>query len=123
MVGTRYGLFPGLLIGLQRDLSEPLAFGLVALRCTCSTSAAGVGIAAAAVFGLAGLVRETTLVFPCYSDLVVTGRPNALAGATCGSAEGCSPPSSFALHAWPPAAAWAGARWGWLGRSATPKEG
>lgn len=59
------GLYPGLLVGLQRDLTEPLAYALVA---------AGVYffdyggkrrlLWAGLVFGLAGLARQTTLVFP-----------------------------------------------------------
>ena len=59
------GLSPGLLLGVQRDLTEPLAYALVA---------AGVFLFdyggkrrllwAGLTFGLAGLARQTTLVFP-----------------------------------------------------------
>jgi hypothetical protein len=71
-----YGLYPGLFFGLQRDLSEPLAYGLVALAILLFDRALGnfpppvregrVGallLPAAAVFAFAALTRETTALF------------------------------------------------------------
>jgi hypothetical protein len=70
------GLYPGLLVGVQRDLTEPLAYALVA---------AGVYLFdyggrrrllwAGLAFGLAGLARQTTLVFPlCLAGVVLLSR-------------------------------------------------
>ncbi len=60
-----YGLWPGMLIAVQRDLTEPLAYALVAAAIlVLETPARRRLIAAAVLFGLAGLTRSTTLVFP-----------------------------------------------------------
>jgi hypothetical protein len=74
-----YGFFPGLLIALQRDLTEPLAYGLVALAIYLFDFGGRRGvIAAGAAFGLAALTRETTVVFAILFGLsIVAGRPNA----------------------------------------------
>jgi hypothetical protein len=63
--GAIYGFYPGLLVALQRDLTEPLAYALVA----CGVYLFDYGgrrrlLWAAAAFALAGLTRQTTLVFP-----------------------------------------------------------
>ncbi len=59
-----YGLYPGLIFTVFRDLTEPLAFALAAwavlLFHTQSTRRL---VAAAALFALAALTRETTLPF------------------------------------------------------------
>jgi hypothetical protein len=71
-----YGLYPGLFIGLQRDLTEPLAYALVALavylfafggRCRF--------IWAALSFALAALARESTAVFALVYGLAVVFEP------------------------------------------------
>lgn len=60
-----YGLFPGVFIGVQRDVSEPLAYGLVALGLLLfDAEAQWALVGSAVVFALAGLARDTTLVFP-----------------------------------------------------------
>lgn len=60
-----YGLWPGMLVGVQRDLTEPLAYALVAAAILLLDSRRRWGLpAAAVVFALAGLTRSTTLVFP-----------------------------------------------------------
>jgi hypothetical protein len=60
-----FGLSPGLLIGLQRDLSEPLAYALVAAAIWLLDSGRRRRVLGAALlFGLAGLARQTTVVFP-----------------------------------------------------------
>jgi hypothetical protein len=56
-----YGLYPGLFFGLQRDLSEPLAYSLVALAVLLFDRPSL--LPAAAVFALAALTRETTALF------------------------------------------------------------
>jgi hypothetical protein len=73
-----YGLYPGLFFGLQRDLSEPLAYGLVGVAVLLFDRMSGPHPAllrergrgeeawlwsAAAVFALAALTRETTALF------------------------------------------------------------
>ena len=65
-----YGLFPGLFISLQRDLAEPLAFGLTAfgvylLACKGNHRVIWAGL----TFGLAALTRETTVIFPAIYGL------------------------------------------------------
>jgi hypothetical protein len=82
-----YGLFPGLLVGLQRDLTEPLAYGLVAIAVYLFDLGGRRGVlAAGAVFGLAGLTRQTTLVFPLLFALSLFAgkdrRPSLAAGFT-----------------------------------------
>ena len=57
-------LFPGLLTAFAEDLSEPLAYGLAALGLLLLAGWRSPGriCAAAAVFAVAGLSRETTLL-------------------------------------------------------------
>jgi hypothetical protein len=58
-------LYPGLLVGVQRDLTEPLAYALVAAAIYLfDFGGRHRHVWAGAVFGLAGLARQTTLVFP-----------------------------------------------------------
>jgi hypothetical protein len=67
-----YGLFPGLVISVLRDLTEPLAFGL---------AAAGLAVfdprsrwrllGSASLFGLAMLTRETVALFPAILTLAL----------------------------------------------------
>jgi hypothetical protein len=60
-----YGLFPGILVGVQRDVTEPVAYALVALGILLLDNGRRPRPAAAGVaFGLAGLARQTTLIFP-----------------------------------------------------------
>jgi hypothetical protein len=59
------GLYPGLLLGVQRDLTEPLAYALVAVGVYLFDYGGRHRLVwAATVFGLAGLARQTTIVFP-----------------------------------------------------------
>ena len=71
-----YGLYPGLFFGLQRDLSEPLAYGLVALAVLLFDMASSWLLPAAAVFALAALTRETTVLFSVLygASLLVRGQ-------------------------------------------------
>lgn len=59
-----YALFPGLLFCVFRDLTEPLAYGLVAVALYAFDRRSRGGVAcAAALMGLAVLTRETTALF------------------------------------------------------------
>src|SRR5579872_148817 len=59
-----FGLYPGLFVSLQRDLTEPLAYALVALGIYLFDAAGRRRLLWAGIsFGLAALARETTLVF------------------------------------------------------------
>ncbi|HEY8767308.1 MAG TPA: hypothetical protein VIP09_08615 [Dehalococcoidia bacterium] len=65
-----YGLFPGLFICLQRDLAEPLAFGLAAWGVYLLGSGSKHRLTwSALVFALAALTRETTIIFPVIYGL------------------------------------------------------
>ncbi len=74
-----YGLFPGLLIALQRDLTEPLAYGLVACAVYLFDFGGRRGVVwAGLAFGAAALARETTVIFAALFALsILGGRPNA----------------------------------------------
>jgi hypothetical protein len=64
-----FGIYPGLLLAVQRDLTEPLAYALVAWGIYVFDFGGRQRIVSAGlIFGLAGLARQTTLVFPlCYA--------------------------------------------------------
>jgi hypothetical protein len=60
-----YGLFPGILVGVQRDVTEPVAYALVALGVVLlDKGRRPLPVGAGVAFGLAGLARQTTLLFP-----------------------------------------------------------
>jgi hypothetical protein len=60
-----FGLYPGLFVGLQRDLTEPLAFALVAVGIHRLASESKTGkVQAVIAFALAALTREATAAFP-----------------------------------------------------------
>ncbi len=60
--GALYGLYPGLFVGVSTDLAEPLAYALTAVGLLAFER--GHLPASALLFALAGLSRETTLLFP-----------------------------------------------------------
>jgi hypothetical protein len=71
--GALYGLYPGLFVGVSSDLSEPLAYGLAA--CGVLAFERRRLPVAVVLFALAGLTRETTLLFPLALALwQVSGR-------------------------------------------------
>ncbi|HWF74415.1 MAG TPA: hypothetical protein VG186_13790 [Solirubrobacteraceae bacterium] len=74
-----YGLFPGMLVAFQHDLTEPLAYGLVALAVYLFDFGGRRGVLlSAAAFGLAALTRETTVLFAILFGLsIIAGRPNS----------------------------------------------
>jgi hypothetical protein len=65
-----YGLFPGLVLAVLRDLTEPLAFGLAAAGLVVFDSRSKRRLlGSAALFGLAMLTRETVALFPAILAL------------------------------------------------------
>lgn len=115
-----YGLFPGLLVALQRDLTEPLAYGLVAVAVYLFDFGGRRGVLAAGVaFGLAGLARETTLLFAIPFGLsLLTTRPRATPARGPHARAGQA--TAFAALALLPAALWIGWEWSWLGLPGAP---
>jgi hypothetical protein len=111
-----FGLFPGLLVGLQRDLTEPLAYALVALGVLLFDFGGRRGwLAAGAVFGLAVLARQTTVIFPLLFALsLLAGRPSA-AGEDLDRRSRVRLSAAFSALAFLPGIAWAAALEGWLG--------
>jgi len=77
-----YGLYPGLFLALQHDLSEPLAYALVALGVYLYDYGGRRRLLTAGLaFGLAALARETTAVFAiCYVAHVLLAGGQAGAG-------------------------------------------
>jgi hypothetical protein len=60
-----YGLWPGLVFAVFRDLAEPVAYALVALAVMCfDVRSTRRLVGAAALFAAALLTKETTIVFP-----------------------------------------------------------
>lgn len=68
-----YGLAPGMLIALQRDLTEPLAYALAAAGVLVLTTSQrrSAYLWAAVIFALAALARQTTLVIPAVFALAL----------------------------------------------------
>ena len=59
-----YGIAPGALVALQRDLTEPLAFSLVVLAiCALDVPRRGIWLAAAGLMALATLTRQPAAAF------------------------------------------------------------
>jgi len=77
-----YGLYPGVFLSYQHDLSEPLAYGLVALGVYCFDFGGRRRLLLAGLaFGLAALTRETTAVFALfYSGLTLLAPGRSQAG-------------------------------------------
>ena len=79
--GLVYGFYPGLDLALQRDLSEALAYGLVAAAVYVFDFGPGAGSKkiwlSAGIFALAALARETTAIFPLvYGVVLLQGAGN-----------------------------------------------
>jgi hypothetical protein len=110
------GLYPGLLLGVQRDLTEPLAYALVAAAIYLSDYGGRYRLLwAGLVFGLAGLARQTTLVFPlCLLGALLlegkSGRPLRIR-----LAENWRPATRFAVLSFAPAVGFAAFIYVWLG--------
>jgi hypothetical protein len=115
-----YGLYPGLFVGLQRDLSEPLAYALAAVAVYLFDFGGRRRVALAALaFGLGALARQTVAVFAlCYLGAVLLRGEGPLgqrARRNLGAAAG------FAALSLGPVLAWTGALWAWLGAVGTGK--
>ncbi|MBV9213120.1 MAG: hypothetical protein JOZ25_05680 [Actinobacteria bacterium] len=84
-----YALLPGTFVGLQRDLTEPLAYGLAIAAILVLDGRERWRLpAGAALFALAGLTRQTTLVFPLVYAVLL-----AVRGGIPGSAHADAAPS------------------------------
>jgi hypothetical protein len=80
-----YGLYPGLFITLQRDTTEALAYGLVALGVFLWDYGGRGRIAlAACAFSIAALTRETTAVFPVLYGFSLLWTPPPKASSPTG---------------------------------------
>lgn len=67
-----FGLFPGLVLSVLRDLTEPLAFGLAAAALVVFDARSKRRLlASGALFGLAMLTRETVALFPAILALAL----------------------------------------------------
>jgi hypothetical protein len=67
-----YGLYPGLMLSVLRDLTEPLAFGLAAAALLVFDARSKRRLlASAGLFGLAMLTRETVALFPAILALAL----------------------------------------------------
>ena len=65
-----YGFFPGLVLAVLRDLTEPLAFGLAAAGLLVFNPSSKLRLlGSASLFGLAMLTRETVALFPAILAL------------------------------------------------------
>jgi hypothetical protein len=81
--GSLLGIYPGAFQGVSHDLVEPLAYGLVALGLLAWFRERPRLIAAASLFAVAGVTRETTLLFPLVIGLWLLLRDRRLGdGAT-----------------------------------------
>jgi len=105
---TAYFLFPGVVLGFMRDLTEPLAFALAALGVWLVADwKSRPRVAGAAVaFALAGLTREVTLVIPAalvlYRLFVARRSPRGVAEALLFGAVAAVPYKAWTifLHHW-----------------------
>jgi hypothetical protein len=60
-----FGLYPGIFIGVQRDLTEPLSYALVAAAVyVFDLKGIRATLAAALIFAIAGLTRDKSIIFP-----------------------------------------------------------
>lgn len=66
-----FALTPGLQVAVNRDLSESVAYALVIAGMLAFERAPDRALLAAALFALAGLTRETTLLFPLAFALCI----------------------------------------------------
>lgn len=115
-----YGLYPGLFVGLQRDLTEPLAYGLAALAVYLFDQGGRHRLVLAGLaLGLGALARQTVGVFAlCFAGAVLLrgeGSLRARARRNWRAAAG------FAALSLGPVIAWTGFLWAWLGAIGTGK--
>ncbi|HYO48547.1 MAG TPA: hypothetical protein VEW94_01750 [Chloroflexia bacterium] len=106
-----YAFFVGQVIAFTRDLTEPLAYALVALAIYIFERWPGRWAISAIVFALAALTRETSVVFSALYTIALLFR------ASSESEQGRKIRNAvlFAIIAIAPAVAWEGFLWLWLG--------
>lgn len=115
-----YGLWPGMLIAVQRDLTEPLGYALVAAAILMlDTRARHRLIVAAALFGLAGLARSTTLVFPLVYTAWIAFRGGLGEDAGGRRAHGVARAAVFGVVSGGPFVAYSAFLLAWLGSIGT----
>jgi hypothetical protein len=104
--GLAFGLTPGLLVSTQRDLTEPLGYALLAgaLLATQALPRRWGWLAAGVLFGLAGLARQTTLLFGPFLVLALllegTGPPRERIRRNAGRALGLGALALVPYLAW-----------------------
>lgn len=100
--GGIVGAYPGLFVAASHDLAEPLAYGVVALGLVAWYTRRPRVLAAALLFGLAGVTRETTLLFPLTIALWLALRERRFrpAGVLAGVALAPYVALKVALAAW-----------------------
>jgi hypothetical protein len=111
-----YGLYPGLLLSLERACADALAYGIVAAAVYLQDFGGTRRlILSGAVFGIAALTRETTIIFPAVYLIghVVELRQGRPASTSLDTA-------AFGLFALVPLGAYKLFLWHWLGRSELP---
>jgi len=118
-LGLAFGLFPGALIVLQRDLTEVMGYSLAMTAVYLFDYGGRRGVLlAAGMFALAGLARETTLLFPIILGAsIIGGRPNATPVA--GTRDRVIQALKFWSVALLPIGAWTIFLWTWLGPAET----
>jgi hypothetical protein len=106
-----YAFFVGQVIAFTRDLTEPLAYALVALAIYMFERWPARWALSAAVFALAALARETVVVFSALYAVGLLFR----GGTEVGRGGRVRDAALFAIIAIAPLAAWEGFLWLWLG--------
>ncbi|MDQ3705568.1 MAG: hypothetical protein M3437_10165 [Chloroflexota bacterium] len=104
-----YAFYVGQVIAVTRSLNEPLAFALVATAIYIFDRYKRYRWVAAIVFGLAGLARETTLVFPAIYTLLLARQRDLPAG------ERLRTSGQLMVLALGPSVVWQIIIWMWLG--------
>jgi hypothetical protein len=106
-----YAFFVGQVIAFTRDLTEPLAYALVALAIYLFDRWPGRWALSALMFALAALARETVVVFSALYAVALLFRDSS----ELGQARRIRNAALFAIIAIGPAVAWEGFLWLWLG--------
>ena len=110
-LGLVYALFVGQVIAFTRDLTEVLAYALVALAIYLYESRPRHRLWAGALFGLAALARETTLIFPLlYGIRLFVEHDDGIP-----TSRRVSRVAIFAALSFAPAVLWQIYLYGWLG--------
>ena len=110
------GLYPGLFLGFQRNLTEPLAYALVAVAVFLYDYGGRRRLLWAGVaFGLAGLARQTTVVFPVCLLVVILLRGDRETPIRDRLRANAPSAAAFAALSVGPIAAYTGYLYAWLG--------